>query len=173
MVEETPYDEIIDETCPSCRHTVPQGTTVCPNCGYQIREEPKKAPAPKKGVPASVTRDGLSKPEFGGVLIIVSGILAIVNGLYWLMETDTAIEFYESLGLTLSSDIVVAWSALTFIFGIIALIGGIMAYRKKSWGIAVVGGFLGFLASGGLFLGTILGLVGAFVVAISKKEFKS
>lgn len=38
VIEDTPYEEVIDETCPNCRMTVPIGTVTCPYCGYQIRE---------------------------------------------------------------------------------------------------------------------------------------
>lgn len=43
VIEDTPYEEIIDETCPDCRMTVPVGTATCPYCGYQIREEAEKS----------------------------------------------------------------------------------------------------------------------------------
>jgi len=48
-----------------------------------------------------------------------------------------------------------------------------MALRRRAWAIAVVGGFLGTLAMGTIFLGSILGLIGLMVIATSKRFFRN
>lgn len=174
MVEETPYSEIIEETCPSCRHNVPQGTAVCPNCGFQIREEPKPAAAPK-AAPSKVkqVQQATEKAGFGGWLILISGILAVITGIYMIVDPETFVQLYTDIGYTFSTDVMVGAGVMTLIFGIVAIVGGVAAIKRRSWGLAIIGGFLGFVASGAFFLGTLLGLIGLILVAVSKREFKS
>ena len=173
MVDEIPYDEVIDETCPSCRRSVPQGTIVCPNCGFQIREEvPGPAPVSEPAPRASPrSRGGMNKAGFGGTLILVSGILAILTGLYMIVDPNVFIRMFSDIGYTLTNDIIMVSGAVEIIFGAIAVAGGFMAIKRKAWGLAVVGGILAFLASGGLFLGALLGLIGLIFVVLGRREF--
>jgi hypothetical protein len=170
MVEETPYDEIIEETCPSCRRIVPEGTIACPNCGFKLREEP---PLPKP------VRDRFLEEErakeragYAGLLILISGFLALITGLSMIVYPDPFINWYSQVFINLTSDAIMIWGAIMLVFSLIAIIGGVRATRRRSWAIATVGGFLGFIASGGFFLGTIFGLIGLMLVVISKDEFK-
>lgn len=172
MVEEIPYDEIIEETCPSCRHTVARGTEVCPNCGYRIRgEEPPEPPRRREvdEVKAEVTRE---RAGLGGVLIIASGFLAVLTGLSMMLNPDPFINWYSQIIYTFTADAIMIWGAIMLIFGLVAIVGGVMASKRRSWALALTGGFLGFIASGGLFLGTVLGLIGMILVLISKSEFR-
>ncbi|NYT12565.1 MAG: hypothetical protein GKC03_08480 [Methanomassiliicoccales archaeon] len=170
MVEETPYDEIIEETCPSCRRTVPQGTTKCPNCGFKIREEPP----PSKPVKDKFLAEERAKERAGyaGTLIMISGLLAFITGLSMVVYPDPFINWYSQVFINLSSDAIMIWGAIMLVFGLISIVGGVRATRRRSWSIATLGGFLGFIASGGFFLGTIFGLIGLILVVISKDEFK-
>jgi hypothetical protein len=52
------------------------------------------------------------------------------------------------------------------ILGIVALVGGIYAIRRQSWGMALAGAIAAFLPS------SILGILAIIFVAISKNEFK-
>jgi len=173
MVEEIPYDEIIDETCPSCRHTVPRGSGVCPYCGYRIREEEKPesrevGEPPKVSVRTSGGRAGLA-----GALILVSGILALITGIYMMADPGSVLQMYSDIGYEFTEEIVAAAGAITVIFGIIAVIGGAMAIRRKHWGVAVAGGVFAFLGSGLFFIGTLLGLIGLILVIVARREFSS
>lgn len=174
MVEEIPYDELIDETCPSCRHTVPSGTTKCPNCGYQIREEPKKVTVVDR-TPRTVCSMGSRSNQmwFGGVLILMSGLLGVVTAIAELYAPDSMSIFYTEIGVPFSADIVLILGGITLIFGLVAIIGGVMALRGKAWSLAMAGGLLGTLAMGALFLGSLLGFIGLVVVATSKRYFSS
>jgi hypothetical protein len=175
MVEETPYDELIDETCPSCRRTVPPGTTKCPHCGYQIREEEAES-IPKVDVTPSKVRELESSSNriwFGGVLILMSGILGALTGLYELIDPETMASLYSDMGIGFTTDAVIIFGAISLIFGLVAILGGVMTFRRKMWPLAVTGGLLGTIASGALFLGSILGIIGLAIVLTSKCDFCS
>lgn len=170
MVEETPYDEIIEETCPSCRRIVPEGTTTCPSCGFKLREEP----SPSKSVKDRFLEEEKAKEMAGyaGILIMISGLLAFITGLSMVVYSDSFVNWYSQVFINLTSDAILIWGVIMLVFGLIAIVGGVIATQRRFWAIATVGGFLGFIASGGFFLGTIFGLIGLILVVISKDEFK-
>lgn len=173
MVEETPYDQLIEETCPNCRHTIPQGLEFCPKCGYQIRED-SVAPSTRTAPTRSRRADqGFSRNEFGGILILLSGILAVPTGLISIIDPEFVAQFYADLGFAFGADVFFAFGMFSLIFGIVAVAGGFMAYKSRYWKLAVVGGIMGTIASGAIFLGTILGLIGLAMVAISKADFEN
>jgi len=171
-VEERPYNEIIDETCPSCRQGIPLGSKVCPECGYRIRpEEVPEVERPPLTPRATAPSSGFSRPGLGGALIILSGLLALLTGIYTAVEPGYIMEMFSDLDLPIEEGVVVASGILTMIFGIIAMSGGYFAIRRRHWGLAIVGAILGMLASGVLGLGFILGLIGLILVAISRRDF--
>jgi hypothetical protein len=63
-------------------------------------------------------------------------------------------------------------SIIGCIISIFALVGGIVAVKRKAWGLAIVGGILGLFTIGPFFLGSIISLIGLILVAISRKEFQ-
>jgi hypothetical protein len=66
---------------------------------------------------------------------------------------------------------VVVCGAIFLIFSLIALMGAIMAITGKSWGLAIVGGIFGLLCIGFVGTGSLFGLIGLILIAISKDEF--
>ncbi|MDH7508198.1 MAG: zinc ribbon domain-containing protein [Methanomassiliicoccales archaeon] len=177
-MEERPYDEIIDATCPSCRHAVPMDANVCPYCGYVIKPEVAKAAAPQKAPPQAApvgARQMTSKPVVGGALIIISGLIGIVMGLILAALSGEIEEMLQDMyGPDVISAVegaLVACGVIWFIIGLIALVGGVFAIRRKKWGFAIVGGVLALLTVGPWFIGSILGLVGLILIAMSRNEF--
>lgn len=172
-MEERPYSEIIDETCPSCRHGIPLSSKVCPDCGYRIRPEEEPAVEEKKKKPERPRVSyASSKAGFGGALILISGILAVLTGIYMVVDTSWVDTMLADLGFSLVEEIIIASGVLTVVFGIVAMVGGYFAVKRKRWGIAIVGGVLGTLAAGAIGLGLIFGLIGLIFVAVSRKEFR-
>ncbi|MEM2943591.1 MAG: zinc ribbon domain-containing protein [Methanomassiliicoccales archaeon] len=174
-MEERPYNEIIDATCPSCRHGVPMDANVCPYCGYRIKPEAAKTVPTAKEKPPSGVKPITAKPVVGGVLIIISGLMGVIVGLSLAVLSGEIMEMIEDMygpdivaGL---EGILTACGVIWFIIGLIAVIGGIFAIRRKKWGFAVVGGVLALLTIGPWLLGSILGLIGLILVAISRNEF--
>jgi len=105
-------------------------------------------------------------PVAGGALTLVSGVLAIGFGAVVAGGAGLyGLGFIPGL-----SDLLLVCGAIFIIFGLIAVLGGVMGVMRKMWGLALVGGIFGLLGVG-FFLGSILGLVGLILTAISKKYF--
>jgi hypothetical protein len=114
------------------------------------------------------------KPGLGGILILISGLLALTTGVYSIQDPELMAELYAEVKVNLSIEIIEAFGYVQVIFGIVAIVGGLFAmWGARYWALAFAGGFLGFVASGGIFLGTFVGLIGLILVAISRKEFRS
>ena len=67
--------------------------------------------------------------------------------------------------------IIVVCGAIFIVLGIIELLGGIMALRRKMWALALVGSILGLFTFGFYGISSILSLVALIILAISRKEF--
>lgn len=80
-MEERSFDELIDATCPSCRHAVPMDASVCPNCGYRLKAEVKKAPATAKAA-AEVTKSAARKSSnahvWGGIILMAILLIILI-----------------------------------------------------------------------------------------------
>ena len=114
----------------------------------------------------------------GGVLSIVSGALGILSGLgmvaaglffKWIMMFGDTYSYdseitVEQLG-TLMGVIYGVIGGFCILFGILALVGGIYAVRKKLWGLALAGSI------GGIFTFFPVGIVAVIFTAMAKAEF--
>lgn len=80
-MEERSFDELIDPTCPSCRHAVPMNASTCPKCGYKLKVEGKKTPAAEAKAPSvtKAAKSGRSNRVYiwGAIIIIVVIIIVI------------------------------------------------------------------------------------------------
>jgi hypothetical protein len=102
---------------------------------------------------------------------LVAGILTIVSA---------AIKLLAALGIIIGlavmavkphfgipeTAILIGIMVPFLILGVVALIGGICALRRKIWGMALAGSIAAFLPT------SILGVLAIIFVAISKNEFK-
>ena len=101
------------------------------------------------------------KPTTAGTLNIISGCFGIVGGVYIAnvggLEWDLPALVVAIVGVVGISRIVL---------GVIALIGGIFARRRKLWELALAGSILAILCA------PPLGVLSTIFVSMSKKEFK-
>ena len=101
------------------------------------------------------------KPTTAGTLNIISGCFGIVGGVYIAnvggLEWDLPALVVAIVGVVSISRIVL---------GVIALIGGIFARRRKLWELALAGSILAILCA------PPLGVLSTIFVSMSKKEFK-
>lgn len=111
-------------------------------------------------------------PNVAGVLNIINGILGlvIVFGLF------AAISFTQGAFGFVVVPFWIPVHTVTFlgiiivpglIFSLLALIGGILAIQRKSWGLSLAGS----MAS--LFIFTVFGLISTILIALAKDEFES
>jgi hypothetical protein len=125
-----------------------------------------------------------SKPLIAGIFLIVAGLLGI---LMWSMVLAIDPSQFDPLMLqnALPSDSSISLEQLQSmiqsfmltcgiigcILSIFTLTGGIVAIKRKAWGLAIVGGILGLFTIG-YFLGSIMSLIGLILIFISRKEFQ-
>jgi len=116
-----------------------------------------------------------SKPLIGGIFLIIAGLLGIFT---WSMALALDSSMLQNILPTDSpisveqlQSILVTCGIIGCILSIIALAGGIVAVKRKAWGLAIVGGILGLFTIGPYLLGSIIALIGLILVVISRKDF--
>jgi hypothetical protein len=125
-----------------------------------------------------------SKPLLAGIFLIVAGLLGI---LMWSMVLaidpsqldqlmlQNALPPDSSISLEQLQSMIQSFMLTCGIIGcilsIFTLAGGIVAIKRKAWGLAIVGGILGLFTIG-YFLGSIMSLIGLILLIISRKDFQ-
>ena len=113
-------------------------------------------------------------PTAGGVLNIISGGFGIIGSLFLVFFATFFRDFMRDYYWDFSyyGDIPAAFfwftGILLAVLSIFALIGGIFAVQRKSWGLALTGSICAILQ--GI---NILGIISTIFIAMSKKEFTS
>ena len=119
---------------------------------------------PPSGYPPPGYRPPRSNtPTVAGILLIIAGIDGLIN---WIAAA-VVLSSFPIFG----SEFALLCGALGTIFGIFAIIGGIMAIQRKVWALALIGSILGLFTVGFIFEASILSLVALILIAISKDEF--
>jgi len=133
------------------------------------------------GKPLERSSNRSSYPIIAGILLIISGAVAL---LYWIFVIFNADFFISTLDITYlqsidpnitSEDIKQALVICGTIFSIVAifpLLGGFLSLKKKLWGIAVACSIIGLFSLGFLFTSSVLSLVGLILLIFSKQEFQ-
>ena len=105
-------------------------------------------------------------PLTAGILTIISAAIKLLTALGIIIGFSvytTRPQF--SIGIS-ETTILIGIMIPFLVLGIVALIGGICAIRRKMWGMALAGSIAAFLPT------SILGVLAIIFVAISKNEFK-
>ncbi|MEW6069618.1 MAG: hypothetical protein AB1485_03290 [Candidatus Thermoplasmatota archaeon] len=127
-------------------------------------------PPPPAYAPPPYRKERTGLPVAAGALLIVTGILGLIGGIYYLfifLVVGGAVGFFfPELGA-----IIAVCGSLGVIFAIIALLGGIFAIKRRKWALALIGSILG-LFTAGFWVSSILALVALILIAISHEEFE-
>ncbi len=116
------------------------------------------------GYPVPYPKPRSKAPIVGGILVLISGIVSVLDGIH-IIATHSEDPIFGDIAMTCGT--------MMLIFGVIALLGGIIAIQRKNWGIALVGGVFALLSLAGPFLmSSILGLIGLILIATSKNDFE-
>ena len=115
-------------------------------------------------------------PTLTGILLILAGLLGLLTWASALAVDPSMIQSF----LPTNSPITAAQLQSTLlicgiigsILSIIALAGGIVALRRRGWGLAMIGSVLGLFTIGPFFLASALALIGLILLVISRKDFQ-
>ena len=99
------------------------------------------------------------KPTVGGILAIIGGAIGTILGLVFATV--------GSIGWFFGVPWVSAIGAPLIILGIIAIVGGTYALRRRIWGLALAGSICALIGPWGL-----LGLLAIIFVILGKGEFE-
>lgn len=114
-------------------------------------------------------------PLIAGILLIIAGLLGILTWSAALALESSMIESVLPPDVPITVEQLQSFLTICGIIGCIisvfTLTGGIVALKRKAWGLAVVGGILGLFTIGPALLGSILSLIGLIFLLISRKDF--
>ncbi|MCX6671840.1 MAG: hypothetical protein NTX92_07975 [Euryarchaeota archaeon] len=121
-------------------------------------------------------RQPSSKPVIAGILLIIAGLLGLFTWASALAIDSSIIQNVLPADSPITVEQLQSFLTTCGIIGavlsIFTLAGGIVAMKRKAWGLAVIGGILGLFTIGPMLLGSILSLIGLIIVAISRKDFQ-
>ena len=106
-----------------------------------------------------------NRAKWGGILTLIGGIVGIITGI---------VISVIGWGIVAIFDLPAPGALFgvpSIVLGVIALIGGIYALKKKSWIFALIGAILAIPATAILGPAVILGILGLIFIAMGKKEF--
>lgn len=152
-------------SCVGCGRSIPWEANVCPYCGHDYRISVSRSPPQKQS----------SVPIIAGILILLSGLAALAFGVLYLALDSQDL---EDSGVVLPEDI--AWDdidavmdvcgAIAIVFGLLAILGGVMSARRKYFALSMLGGVFGVLGVG-FGIGALLAIIGLILLLVSRKEF--
>ena len=133
--------------------------------------------------PGNTSNDQSQQPRTPSIMPVLAGVLLILAGLLGLLTWASALAVDTSMLQNLLpsnspvtaeqlQSVLVVCGIIGSIVSIIALAGGIVALRRKAWGLAMVGSILGLITIGPYFLASILALIALIVLIISRKDFR-
>jgi hypothetical protein len=100
------------------------------------------------------------KPKAAGILSIIGGVINVILGIVFAVVGGFAGGFF-GMGW------IGAFGVPAIILGIIAIVGGSYALKRKMWGLALAGAICAIVGPAGL-----LGILAIIFVIIGKGEFE-
>ncbi len=143
----------------------------CPQCGIQNETSAHTcilcgASLVKTDLLALGATRRRSRASIGGALIIISGIMGILNGIYFIAPGILGL---DPTNITWIGD-PVTFGYLTVAAAMVGVVGGVSSIQRTAYPLCVAGGFLAALSLG-FTLGFFLGVTGMALVGSSRIEF--
>lgn len=117
-----------------------------------------------------------SLPLIAGILLILAGVSGLFSASMLLAMDPEMVTAYLPPNVLISPEQLLSFflvcGVVIGILSIFTLVGGIVAVKRKAWGLAIIGSILGLFTIGPVFSATILSLIGLILIALSKKEFQ-
>ena len=121
-------------------------------------------------------------PIIAGILLVIAGIISMLYFIFIMsldiiaLESFVDINQFKSIDPNITMEQVKGFfnlcSGIFIVISIFPILGGILSFRKKLWGIALACSIVGLLSIGPVFISSILCLIALIFVAISKQEFQ-
>ena len=121
-------------------------------------------------------------PTIIGFLLIIAGAVAIMNWLsFFLLDINTLNSYYDVSQLQQVYPNITPEQFLGFlktcasigiVISIFPILGGILAIRRKNWGVSLACSIIGVLSIGILFTSSLFSFIAIIILFVSKKEFK-
>jgi hypothetical protein len=118
-----------------------------------------------------------SLPVLAGIFLILAGLSGFLTWSQLLASDVTLFQNYLPANYTITAQQLQSFLQVCSIFGIVfsalAFVGGLMAFRRRSWGLAIAGSILGILTIGIFFSASLFSFLGLILLIISRKEFSN
>jgi hypothetical protein len=134
--------------CPGCGAPTTPLTEICTKCGVHV---------------AKAIKEKTWKPTTAGILCIIAGAISVIFCI-------VVAVFGSIIGAFFGFEVVWEWGTFAIpliILGIIAIVGGIHALRRRVWGLALAGSICALIGPS-----SILGILAIVFVSLGKGEFE-
>jgi hypothetical protein len=153
----------------------PPPTTPAPAQPAAWVPRPEEFERPSAEWTATAPRPRTRLPQIAGILLVAAGALGIASNVAYLFNPlpDSVL---ENLTANMTAAELQFWQlcGLASIYAQgIAILGGVLAFRKASWRLVIACGTLSVLCLGFVGEASALGLMGLLVVLASRREFAS
>ena len=108
------------------------------------------------------------KPTTAGILSIVAGAFSVTVGIAIATLGGITHHLLGALGMPFMGSLIANVLAIPIILGIVAIVGGIYALRRRVWGLALAGAICALIAPPP----GILGILAIIFVSLGKREFE-
>jgi hypothetical protein len=160
------------EICTNCGAKPTAGTSFCPACGAPT--EPLTEICSKCGVRLARTiKKNTWKTTTAGIIAIVLGGIAVVEWVAVAVLGIFAWGWLATGGWLGPGEILTTVAAIVIAIGIVAIVGGVFALKRKRWGLALAGSICAFFSFFFIpvFLNVPLGIAAIILVVLGKGEF--
>jgi len=152
--------------CPKCGKDVEEDAKFCGHCGYELESAKKERKGNNK-----TSQIGFLFSLIGGIIVMICGSISM---LFVLTRYEMFLEYMIQVSnITPPYGLAILWYLVFgIIMGILMIIGGYLGFKGKNTkgGILVIlSSLLALLSSGGLLLGTILGLIGGILLLLRRE----